>query len=138
MDPRYFEPVANWVRMPRPTEMPAVASTTASSTIESTTEMVRYRGEAIMPDPPAMNQGTLLQMLAQMCAEGWDRMAAGRNRAEEEEEEEGGWTGLQVALTSVAVMLGAKALDVGMFALYRRIVAFERTLDHEQKGNDMF
>ena len=71
-----------------------------------------------MPEPPAMDQPVMdqqsfMQMVAQVCAEGWDRLAAGRNRAGDEEEEEGGWTGLQVAMTSVAVMMGAKALDLG-------------------------
>ena len=93
-----------------------------------------------MPDTPAMGQPAMdqqsfMRIVAQICAEGWDRMAAGQNRTgDEKEEEEEGWTGLQVAMTSVAVMMGAKALDLGGCAHYRKLVAFERTLDHEQKG----
>ena len=120
-----------------------LASTTAATVISTTptttgtTAVMRYVGEGSSgSDPQDMDQRGYMRVLAQICQEGWDRIVAGQNHDDDDDEEE--WTGLQVAMTSVMVMMGVKAMDIGMHALYRRLVALERTLDHEQKGRFIF
>ena len=54
----------------------------------------------------------------------------GANDNENSSEDE--WTGMQIALASATLILGAAAIDRAFVALYRRLVLYERALDHEQ------
>jgi len=101
---------------------------TGSTTTSGSTAIVSYQ-EGVTTGaggPIQVSQSDIANLITQACIEG--AMGASDNENSNEDE----WTGMQIALASATLILGAAAMDQAFVALYRRLVLYERALDHEQ------